>query len=148
MTTAFDAATGDLRADDLSIVIGRSLTRSALLADDDASRFEPFVRGARPPYASYRCDVTFASEPFVVVLWFTDETLERISLVSRRPEFGTSWSDTSDAKENAHGEFLEKWLRDQLGPPNHSDGYRFAWGEVGVIFHPQDGFNRISVRYS
>ncbi len=143
----FDRRTGELRADDLELVIGPHLTRADFAAHPDFARFEVFVPGAPESHPSYRATVQLAGEPFVVVLWFEDERLVRLTLVSPQSEFGTSWADTTPDKDQDHMEYLRGWLRAQLGRPRLLRGHRFDWGEADVIFHAQDGFGRISVTY-
>ena len=142
-----DRQTGELRADDLQLVIGPRLTRTALLAHPDEARFEPFGSGSGE-HRAYRVTVHLAGEPFVVVLWFEEERLARLTLVSPKPEFGTGWDDTTPEKEEAHMAYLREWLREQLGRPRLLRGHRFGWGHAEVVFHPQDGFGRISVTYA
>lgn len=117
----FDRATGELRADGLSLVIGPALTRDDFEAHPDAARFERFASPAQDPYRGYHAALHLGGEPFRVVLWFTGQRLERLTISSRDPQYDTGLGSTPE-EQRPHLDFLNAYAQD--GTTSISVGYR------------------------
>lgn len=77
------------------------------------------------------------------VLAFKDGTISTVQISDGSPQFGTSWSDWSEAKEQLRAESIAAWLTAQGCPPA-----RYAWGEVWAAYDPQGGVASGGVRYT
>ena len=140
-----DRSSGQIRFDDLTVVLGPGLALSELLAHPDASRFSPFI--SNPPHCSFQWSGHLDGTPFGGVAFFEEERLNHISLTIDDPKVvGTSWSDYDGERAcGAH----DQWLQDRLGAGGWSLDlvYTFPWGRVGSFLHPQDGTASITVSY-
>ena len=147
-----DPDSGELRFDDMSLVVGPGLRRSELDAHADASRFAPV--SSDPPHAMLRASSRLDGVLFVVVLWFEGEQLRSVRLAAGDTAIaGTSWDDHDPERLRR---FHDGWLERQLGPgsPTHAGAfpyggteYRFRWGTIGSYLHPQDGNGNITLGY-
>jgi hypothetical protein len=120
-----------------------ALTRDEFLASPVGRAAEVFVVGAME-YISYKVPRAVAGGvPFIVVLWFDGQRLYRVSLSAHEPEFGTSWSDWSEAAERERKEIHDRWL-DRALPAGRR---RAAWGDVASYYSERDAESRIDVNY-
>ena len=65
--------------------------------------------------------------PWTLRAWFHGQMLWRVEPMALGDEFGTSWSDWSETKEQARRAFQDQWLTQVLGP-----GRTFHVGHGGV----------------
>jgi hypothetical protein len=147
-----DETSGELRFQDLTLVVRPDLRLADFERHFDRARFAPFV--SRPPHRSFRCASRLDDTPFICVLFFDDQRITTVDLVIHDPEIsGTSWEDYEPERVRR---FHDQWLERRLGRGTHRNrssypygglDYRYPWGEIGSSLNPQDQNASISLIY-
>jgi hypothetical protein len=144
---ALNLETGELQLAGADVLIGPT-TR----VEDLGPGFTPYMNHGG--HATYRGDATIEGTPFVVVVSFFEDRLERVSLTVDDPAIGgTSWSDYEPERVRA---FNDEWVTAHVGatttwnPSSYPYGgieRELPWGTVGSYLHPQDGAATITIAY-
>jgi hypothetical protein len=133
--------TGELTLHTLSVTLGPAFKREDLFA----LPIMPRSLVDNEPYHSYvlgRYEI--AGPTFSVALSFYAQKLEAIGLTDMAAEFGTSWADWSEEKEQKRKQAHDRWLIQQIG----CRGRLYDWGEVRSYFDARSGGSSIVLRYS
>ena len=137
-----DKSTGAIRFTEWPCPVTPDTTRTAFLTSPLAVGAEPEVQNG--PWFSWR----LAPPECVEGGWFTslhfhNDTLWQVSMAIGGAEYGSSWSDWSEEKENKrrlrHDAALTQWL----GP----EPYQFPWGKIWSGYDGKGGFSSITVTY-
>lgn len=137
-----DRETGVVDVPELGGALGPGTVRDAWLASP--AGLGSAVGVQIEPWCSYAARA-FAVDgrPWKLSARFHGQTLWRVELVAIGDEFGTSWDDWSEAREQARRRFQDRWLTQVLGP-----GRTFPWGTVGSVFDARGGGSSILVDYA
>jgi hypothetical protein len=113
------------------------------------------------PWSRYSFQpVTVGGEHFAGDICFCSGAIYSMSLSSVRPEFGSSWGDTSVEKEQARHCFHKQWLQDAFGrlPDEHVSrgpdkrdediGFDFPWGSVSASTDIKAGGCYVFIKYA
>ena len=140
-----ERTTGQIQLPSDGISVGPSLDREQFLASPLASQCREMVRNE--PHCSFALPtVQFDGHSFAWSLWFHGSVLRRVSIQCADAEFGSSWSDWSEARELARKRFHDSLLHSVLGQDwSHQ---RFSWGAVDSGYDPKGGFSSIGVAYA
>lgn len=99
-----------LRFDAAAVEISAALRRASFLASHIGQNATVFVQNE--PWCSWRLpELTDGPHRFQLVVYFDGERLAQVRMVDARAEFGTSWSDWTEAKEQARKVSHDEWLR-------------------------------------
>lgn len=151
---AIDPETGRLTISMPASAIDADLTREGLDVSPLGERCERVLRN--PPWETTGFRVRLGEERFAGVICFKEGKMVHFTLMTQRPEFGTSWSDFSQEKEKARQAFHNKWLREQLPgiEPEHlafdsmpTWEWAFGWGRIISGWDPKNGTTEIAVIY-
>ena len=121
-----------------------STTRDDFLASALFAVSQPMNQNA--PWSRYSFQpIAARGENFAGNICFCSGAIYSMSLCSIRPEFGTSWNNASDEKEQARHCFHKQLLQDLFQrPPDErmahgsieqymDDAYSFPWGSVSAL---------------
>jgi hypothetical protein len=139
-----DRADGSLQFESPPVRVAADFTLEQFQSSALFAIAKPLNQNA--PWRRFECKrLGIAGEEIAAAFCFKDGRLHSFGLAVLRPEFGSSWSDWSEEKEQSrlklHHELLRKWL----GP---GDGrYQFAWGTVESDFDIRSGESSIEVTY-
>jgi len=152
---ALDLMTGTFYFDKPSVTIMPTLT-----TDDLQPWAEHGIEKVtqNPPWLllGYR-RFMIGSEAFAGLICFKDGAIQNISLMSTRPEFGTSWNDFSHEKEEARQAFHNQWLAEQvdkrkglltLDEPFKTWEWDFNWGKIVSGWDTKNGTTEIVIVYA
>jgi hypothetical protein len=138
-----DPATGTLYFERVETRLAPTLSRAAFLASPLGTQSRVWV--ANEPHCAYRVEVQLGTEPFVVVLGFHGQSLQRVTLALIRGRWGSSsWDDSSEESERERQGAHDAWLRAQLGP----SPYTYAWGAIESAYDPRSGASAIVIQYA
>ena len=138
-----DPDRGILSFEQPAVAIAPSLTRDQFLQSDLAADATTHVENE--PHHSWRLAPRFraGAVEFIVVLWFHDQRLVRLTLMDADDRFGTSWAEYSIEKELARKRSHDAWLAASLQSRDE-----FPWGRVWSDYDERGGFSSITIHYA
>lgn len=138
-----DAKDGSITITAPRATLRAAMTRAEFLSGPLAAIAKPLNQNA--PWSRYSCQpVVIGGEKVAANICFKDDRLHSVGLAVIRPEFGLSWDDWSEEREQARREFHDGWLKTMLG----AAPYSFAWGTVLSSFDSRSGGSDIHIAYS
>ena len=141
-----DPTTGRIVLHELGIALGPTLTRSQFLRLPVASASTPGTPHER--WFRYQLPVVPQRDTeLYAVLHFDRERLASLDLFHSAERFGNPWAGWTQpynqAQEQARKTFHEQWLNVGLALPCGT----YRWGEVRLVYDPNNGVNSISITY-
>ena len=95
------------------------------------------------PHCSWRLKpIEWNGKKWYITAYFHGNHLNMIHIGAGSPEFGTSWDDWSEEKEQFRKQYHEQILKEELGPPP----YDFTWGIVKSIYDSKGGASSIIIQ--
>jgi hypothetical protein len=137
-------STGTIKLPAKTIVVSGQLTREQFLSSTLANQSQVLVRNE--PHCSFKLpSVSFDGHFFAWNLWFHGSTLQRVSIACADSQFGSSWSDWSEDKEQARKQFHDHLINSTFGE-RLGNGH-FPWGSVESIYDERSGGSSVEVIY-
>ena len=138
-----DKKSGELVIESIPLRVGPRLARSEFLTVPIGKSSKIVVKN--DPFCSYNLGRhEISGLVFIVIIYFSDELLESVSLTSVDDKSGESWADWSEEEELKKKEIHDDWLKNLLGRASS----HYKWGEVWSGYDSKAGFSSIEIRYS
>jgi len=140
-----DKDTGILKLNELTV--SPSITCEEFLSSSVGKKAGIFLENT--PFCSYRLEMELPDEKrkagkWSVILYFSGNTIEMVSLTVLDDMYGTSWDDWSEEKEMERKKYHDEWLEFYI---DLKSPYSFPWGEIISVYDSRTGGSSIFIKY-